>query len=67
MPWWGMTRNKPDETEGMTERIIIPVTETMAGDIDEFWHDRRMRSKSEAVRHLIQAGLDAERKKGRQK
>jgi metal-responsive CopG/Arc/MetJ family transcriptional regulator len=54
---------QPDEPEHMTERIIIPVTPAMSEDIKNFWHDRRLNSKSEAVRLLIQSGLEAERKK----
>jgi hypothetical protein len=49
----------------MTDRIIIPVTPTMTEQISEFWHKRRMKSKSEAVRHLIEVGLAAERASAR--
>jgi metal-responsive CopG/Arc/MetJ family transcriptional regulator len=53
------------DDEQLTERIIIPVTKTMEAEIKEFWHERRLNSKSEAVRHLIAAGLSAERKRGK--
>jgi hypothetical protein len=53
------------EEEALTERIIIPVSKTMEGEIKDYWHERRLNSKSEAVRHLIQAGLEAERKRKR--
>lgn len=53
------------EDADKSERIIIPISKSMAGDIDEFWHGNRLRSKSEAVRRLIQAGLDAQRKSGK--
>lgn len=56
-----------DDDEQMTERIIIPVTPTMSEAIKDFWHEHRLNSKSEAVRHLIQAGLLAEAKKAKGK
>lgn len=56
---------REEDDESLTERIIIPVSKTMATDIKTFWHERQLNSKAGAVRHLIQAGLDAERKKSR--
>lgn len=50
----------------MTERIIIPVTPTMLDSIKDHWHAQRLNSKSEAVRHLIELGLEtAAKQKGR--
>lgn len=60
-----MAKEQTPEDAGMTERIIIPISKSMAGEIDDFWHGNRLRSKSEAVRQLIQAGLEAQRKSGK--
>jgi metal-responsive CopG/Arc/MetJ family transcriptional regulator len=49
-------------SEPMVERIIVPVTAQLSEDIKEFWHERRLNSKSEAIRLLIRAGLEAEKK-----
>lgn len=57
----------PERDETMTERIIIPVTPSMAEEIKDFWHDRRLNSKSEAIRLLIRTGLDTEKRKGKAK
>ena len=57
---WVMAK---DPDEHMTERIIIPVTPTMLEEIKEYWHERRLNSKSEAIRRLIEVGLETERKK----
>lgn len=58
-------QDQKSDDEHMTERIIIPVTPSMAEEIKEYWHARRLNSKSEAVRMLIRVGLDTETKKGR--
>lgn len=47
----------------MTERIIIPVKPAMSDAIKEYWHTERLNSKSEALRRLIQIGLDVEQKR----
>jgi metal-responsive CopG/Arc/MetJ family transcriptional regulator len=48
--------------EPIVERIVVPVTAELSEAIKDFWHERRLNSKSEAVRHLIRVGLDAEKK-----
>lgn len=54
-----MAQQTQSEDDGLTERIIIPISKAMAAEIEDYWHGKRLRSKSEAVRRLIQAGLDA--------
>jgi metal-responsive CopG/Arc/MetJ family transcriptional regulator len=63
----GKDQERSTDEEHMTERIIIPVTPSMAEEIKEYWHARRLNSKSEAVRMLIRSGLDAEAKKPKPK
>jgi hypothetical protein len=57
-----------DDQEKLTERIVVPATRSLVDRIDEYWHANRLKSKSEAVRRLIEVGLDAtgaERRKKR--
>jgi hypothetical protein len=44
--------------EALTVRMIFPVTPTMAEEIKEYWHAKRLNSKAEAIRALVQAGLN---------
>jgi Arc/MetJ-type ribon-helix-helix transcriptional regulator len=67
MPRMGKDQEPPSDEEHMTERIIIPVTPSMAEEIKEYWHARRLNSKSEAVRMLIRVGLDTEGKRAKPK
>ncbi len=53
------------EGEGLTQRLVTPMTKAMEDDIKEFWHSRRLDSKAAAVRHLIQVGLDVESKRSK--
>lgn len=52
---------KPSD-EPMDERIIIPMPKALVEEISEFRFSNRIESKSEAVRQLIRAGLEAARK-----
>jgi hypothetical protein len=45
---------------------LIPFTKTMLEEIGDYWHDNRLRSKADAVRRLIEAGLMAESKRGQE-
>ena len=38
-------------------RLIFPATPALAGRIDEAWHHLKLRSRSEAIRALIERGL----------
>ena len=48
-------------------RRITAMPERLAKAIDKFWHDRELASRSEAMRRLIERGLEAEGKKGKGK
>ena len=58
-----MTDSPEATAEQLSERIIVPVSKSMEESIKDFWHQRRLNSKSEAVRILIEAGLKAEAKR----
>jgi hypothetical protein len=51
------------DTEPMDKRLIFPVTDAMAEAIDDYRFAQRLGSKSEALRRLIEAGLQAEHKR----
>jgi hypothetical protein len=48
--------------EPMDERLIFPVTKSMAEEIKDYWHDRRLNSRAEAIRELLERGLAQWRK-----
>jgi metal-responsive CopG/Arc/MetJ family transcriptional regulator len=48
------------ENEKMTERLVTPMSKTMVDAINDYRFEHRCESKSDAVRTLIQAGLDAD-------
>ena len=56
-----------EDGEKYTVKVMIVMTPTMASLVDEYWHAKRARNKSEALRTLIQIGLDVERVAVRQK
>jgi hypothetical protein len=58
---------KVENPEHLTERLIFPVSPGMAEEIKDFWHDQRLNSKSEAIRQLIEDGLDKWRKTKRKR
>jgi hypothetical protein len=41
----------------LTERMIFPVTPDMVAEIETYWHDRWLSSKSEVIRQLIAVSL----------
>lgn len=57
------TKRKPPEDETLSERLIFPVSPTMAAAITDYRFEHRIDSKAEAIRKLIEAGLAAERKR----
>ena len=59
-----MTRES-ESHEHLTERVIVPVSKSMLQDITDYRFERRIESKSEAIRKLIEAGLKAEGKRHR--
>lgn len=52
---------------GNTEKPIINLVmdPALLSKVDEFWHENRMTSRSEAIRWLIQAALDKKLKPGK--
>jgi metal-responsive CopG/Arc/MetJ family transcriptional regulator len=48
----------PDE---LSERVIMPMTKAMLASIEDYRYERRIPSRAEAMRRLIEAGLRAER------
>lgn len=46
----------------VAERIVVPVDAEMLERIKDYWHERRFNNRSEAVRRLIQIGLEVESK-----
>jgi hypothetical protein len=41
----------------LTERMIFPVTPDMVAEIETYWHDRWLSSKSEVIRQQIAVSL----------
>ena len=58
-----MNTQQDGKTEGIVERIAVPVDRVLSNAIEDYWHDKRLRSRSEAVRRLIQIGLEVESKR----
>ncbi|MEY9465819.1 hypothetical protein ABH973_006232 [Bradyrhizobium ottawaense] len=46
-------------SEALSERIIIPMAETLVEAVDDFRFANRMPSRAEAIRYLLMAGLAA--------
>lgn len=46
--------NEPDE-----RRVIVPMRRELVARIDDFRWGRRLPSRAEAIRRLIEAGLEA--------
>lgn len=60
-----MARATQDNDELLTERLILPVTKSMAAEIKRYWHEHQLDSRAEAMRTLIQIGLDSDKKRKR--
>ena len=45
-----------------TTRIVAEVPQEFVCEIDDFWHARKLPSRSAAIRRLIERGLEAEKK-----
>ena len=45
--------------ESASERVITPMPKFLLAAIDDYRFDQRMRSRAEAIRQLIEAGLKA--------
>jgi len=49
-----------ERDDGLGERVIIPISKDMLARIEDFRFGRRIPSRAEAMRRLIEAGLRAE-------
>ncbi len=45
------------ENEKVTERVQFLTTPTMVKEIEDYQFNNRLRTKGEAIRHLIETGL----------
>jgi hypothetical protein len=58
-------KTKPKQLGDKPERLIFPASKEQSGRIDDYRFANRINTKSEAIRRLIDAGLEAEKKRGR--
>ena len=58
--------SKQDEHQ-TTERVTISLPKALAERIIDYQHDHRCKSHSEAVRRLVERGLEVEQKGTRKK
>lgn len=56
-----MARPKKPETELKSCRFVMMIAEADLAKVDDWMFARRLRSRGEAVRRLINLGLDASR------
>ena len=52
------------QAELLTERVITPMTKTMLAHINEYRFSKRFEARSDAIRRLIEIGLDGETRAG---
>jgi metal-responsive CopG/Arc/MetJ family transcriptional regulator len=43
-------------------RILLTVSDELLEQIDEYWHEKRIRSRSEALRRLLEEALKNSKK-----
>ncbi len=51
-----------DTSDASVIRYIAAMPEHLAQAVDDFWHARKLPSRSAAIRRLIERGLEAEKK-----
>jgi metal-responsive CopG/Arc/MetJ family transcriptional regulator len=56
-PALSVVRPIENEPEEATERIWTCATPSLARAIDDYFHENRFKTRSAAVRHLIEMGL----------
>jgi metal-responsive CopG/Arc/MetJ family transcriptional regulator len=54
-----------EDSQELTERIITPMSKQMVADISDYRFAARCETRSEAIRRLIRAGLNAERERNK--
>ena len=47
------------EQNSTVERVTVSLPKELAARIVDYWHDHRLKSQSETVRVLVEAGLEA--------
>ena len=57
-----MNDQQAAKIKNVAERIVVPVDASMSEAIKDYWHERRFNNRSEAIRRLIQIGLEVESK-----
>jgi metal-responsive CopG/Arc/MetJ family transcriptional regulator len=45
-------------------QILVTFPNEMVEDIKEFWHDKKLRNRNEAIRMLISKGLEKHKQEG---
>lgn len=66
MPQLSVIRtDDPNAPEDNTERIWTAAPPSLAKAIDDYFHGHRFKTRSAAVRQLIELGLDAAARKGK--
>ena len=56
---------RTDDDPKATERIWTAVTPALGEAIDDYFHDNRFKTRSAAVRQLIELGLEAAARNGK--
>jgi metal-responsive CopG/Arc/MetJ family transcriptional regulator len=54
-------------SEDAIERVTVTMPRALAAAIVDFWHRERLGSRSEAMRVLIETGLEAHKQRKREK
>jgi metal-responsive CopG/Arc/MetJ family transcriptional regulator len=54
---------KQTDTPDAPERVTVSMPRALAEAVDDYWHRKRLGSRSEAVRLLLEAALKSEGKR----
>lgn len=46
----------------LNKQFLLTVSNELAEEINEFWHDKQFDNRNEAIRELIRLGLEASKK-----
>ena len=49
-----------DESADDSRKVTHTMPKDLARQVDDYWHDKRLASRSEAIRRLIVRGLEVE-------
>ncbi|PWC53136.1 hypothetical protein [Azospirillum sp. TSO22-1] len=53
---------QPDMAQKADRKVTMLITEDELREIEDAWHEDRMRSRNEAIRDLLRRGIDARKK-----